>query len=428
MAAGPLAPRTAVVVLGDLGRSPRMLYQALALADHLGPVDLIGYGDSPLPVRLREHPRLAVHLLPASRPRQQQRLSGPAFITRSAARVVAQSLRLLRALRALPPFQLLLVQSPPAIPTLLVASVVARLRSAKLVIDWHNFGYSMLGLRLGSGHIAVRAARRVEGAAGRRGDAHLCVSAAMREELARLWGIDGAVVLRDRPADGFAPAPAAARREAMRRLGIDDDAHTALAVSPTSWTADEDFALLLEAAVRYDEMMRAYGNGERHRPPLLLAITGEGPGRSEFEAQCRRLALSRVRIRTAWLPPEEYPAFVGAADLGICLHRSASGFDLPMKVADMLGAGLPVLAYDYGRCIAEVLRPGENGMLFSDANGLAQRLWDVLEDFPGGGPLLRLRRQVRELHLPHWSEEWREHALPLFSACAAGRQDSKAAP
>lgn len=35
--------RIQVVVLGDIGRSPRMQYHALSIAKHGGTVDLIGY-------------------------------------------------------------------------------------------------------------------------------------------------------------------------------------------------------------------------------------------------------------------------------------------------------------------------------------------------------------------------------------------------
>ena len=56
--------RVVVLVLGDLGRSPRMQYHALALADSIADVDLIGYGGS-VPLRtVLDHPHIQCHLLP----------------------------------------------------------------------------------------------------------------------------------------------------------------------------------------------------------------------------------------------------------------------------------------------------------------------------------------------------------------------------
>src|SRR5262249_22785511 len=198
----------------------------------------------------------------------------------------------------------ILVQNPPAIPTLLVALVVARLRAAKLVVDWHNFGYTMLALRLGQQHPVVRLARWYERVVGRQANAHWCVSRAMQAALQADWGIAGATVLYDRPAACFAPTPLHMRRELFRRLqdtiafpitegqpesakGLD---RPALLVSPTSWTADEDFSVLLDAALQCDDMIRAHEEelGGRALPPLLILITGRGPLRGYYEAQIAR--------------------------------------------------------------------------------------------------------------------------------------------
>lgn len=73
-------------------------------------------------------------------------------------------------------------------------------------------------------------------------------------------------------------------------------------------------------------------------PPLLVVVTGRGPLLAEYQARLRRLPLRRCAVRTAWLAPGDYPLLLGAADVGVCLHTSSSGLDLPMKV-------LPLASY-----------------------------------------------------------------------------------
>lgn len=59
-----------------------------------------------------------------------------------------------------------------------------------------------------------------------------------------------------------------------------------------------------------------------------------------------------------------------------------------MKVVDMLGCGLPVLALDFS-CLDELVINGRNGLTFSDAAGLERGLEAVLADFPRSDNWLR---------------------------------------
>ncbi len=432
--------RVAVVALGDLGRSPRMLYHALALAAEEADVDLVGYAGSALPREVEKGARIRVHRLAPPLLERPHRLPRPLRLVHAALRAAGLAVRLLLTLLlATRRPDVILVQTPPAIPTLPVALVAARARGARLVVDWHNFGHAVLALSLGPAHPAVALARALERAAGRRADAHLCVSEAMRAELDRAFRIPSATVLRDRPARRFAPTPPALRPDLLRRLGADlaprergpagpgrHPAPRAVLVTATSFTADEDLGLLLEAASRFEAMVRADDGrtgGPRRLPDALVLVTGRGPRRADFEAELERRAAAggggpaRVRVRTLWLEPDDYPRLLGSADLGLCLHRSASGFDLPMKVADMFGAGLPVLALGYGPVQDEQVRDGENGRVFRTAGELADQLGELLSGFPDDAPHLeRLRRGVARLAGAglRWEDGWREEARPVL--------------
>lgn len=52
-----------------------------------------------------------------------------------------------------------------------------------------------------------------------------------------------------------------------------------------------------------------------------------------------------------------------------------------MKVVDMLGCGLPVLALQFA-CLDELVQEGRNGLKFSNADGLSDALVSLLSEFP----------------------------------------------
>jgi beta-1,4-mannosyltransferase len=403
--------RVTVVVLGDLARSPRMQYHALALAARGVQVDAVGYAALGEPAEPVTHPGITHHLLRSPALRTRTRMRG-AFVAAALVDAVVGAARVLRTLlwRVGRP-DLILVQNPPAIPTLPAALLAARVHRARLVIDWHNLAYSMLALRLGPGHPAVRLLRCCEERLGRRAHAHLAVSRALRDVLVDGARLGEVAVFRDRPAAGFTPLDLRERDAVRGRLHADlglpgTAENLALVVSSTSWTADEDFDLLLEAVPLCTRWVDV---------PVLLLVTGDGPRRAAFEARTARLAPGHVHVRTAWLAPGEYRRVLGAADLGLCLHRSSSGLDLPMKISDMIGSGLPVLALDYGASLRECLPPGDTHMLFHDARGLADALGQLLAGFPARTPLLDgLRAAVRAARGPTWEHGWEAEAWPVL--------------
>ena len=423
--------RVTVVVLGDVARSPRMLYHALALAHASAEVDVVGYTGSSIHPSIRDQPRIRWHFLRRSNRLTYTGSGRLAFVLSAAAKVISECVQLVRVLLLrVPKPDVLLVQNPPAIPTLLIAWMAARLRSARLVVDWHNFGYAILALRLGAPHPLVTIARWYERRLGPLADAHLCVSRTMQRSLESDWGISGATVLYDRPADFFAPTPHDDRAALFRRLArsqplpasllVDGNGtmrgRTAVIVSATSWSADEDFSVLLDAARECDTLIHAREDAGRSFPTLVILVTGRGPLRDEFEARIAGLALRKVCIHTLWLAPEDYPLLLGAADLGLCLHRSASGVDLPMKIADMFGSGLPVCALDYGPCLAEQMQHGVNGLLFKTSAQLAEQMYRLFDRFPEESPQLdELRRNVASRSNERWEREWIVNARPLFT-------------
>jgi beta-1,4-mannosyltransferase len=112
-------------------------------------------------------------------------------------------------------------------------------------------------------------------------------------------------------------------------------------VSSTSYTADENFGLLLDALLMYDR------NHVQSNPRLLVIITGKGPLKEFYSKEITLLNLKQVKVVQVWLSADDYPKILGSSDLGVSLHTSSSGLDLPMKVVDMFGTCLPVCAVGF---------------------------------------------------------------------------------
>ena len=351
-----------------------MQYHALALAVNAGDVDLVGLEGAPLHTALTAEPRVRSHRLSDRAFRSRASKGRSRFIWMSAARASVQAHSLLTMLLRLPKPDVILVQNPPSVPTLAAAWTAARIRGARFVIDWHNLSHTMLAVRLGERHRAVRALARSERRWARRADAHLAVSKSLADWLQRQWHV-AATVVYDRPPDFFSRPSLEAADALWQRLARDlslGARRLPLVVAPTSWTPDEDFDLLLEALERAERTLATkLGASDGTAPHLAVLLTGRGEMKTAFEHRLSRRDFKRIAVRTAWLEPADYPTLIGMADAGLCLHQSSSGLDLPMKVADFRGAGVPVCAFDYGPVLSEVLTPGREGVTFHEPGQLA---------------------------------------------------------
>ncbi|HXP74450.1 MAG TPA: glycosyltransferase [Stellaceae bacterium] len=414
--------RVLVLVQGELAQSPRMLNHARELAAAGAEVHLMGFTGVPLPPEFAQSRAFVVHAISRLGAARWRRLPRPLFIPAAALRSLWLLLRIgWLLLYSLPRPHAILVQNPPALPAAALAAVAARVRRAILIVDWHNLTAAMLALRIGSDHPLVRMIERFERWLARRARVNLCVSEALRQRVQPSARRGTCLVLHDRPLRRPAPVSDAERVRILRRVseavgmktGFAEHPAPVVMVSSTSWSADEDMAMLLDA------LSALVGSKAEQRsailPPLAVIVTGLGPGRAEFEVRARHLVCPGLRIATGWLADDLYRDLLRAAQLGLSMHRSASGLDLPMKIVDMIEAGLPVLAYDYAPCLGELLPRERAAGLFTTPAELAEGLSTLLQDYPDLARLTRIRAAMPDLASPGWTEEWRRVAAPIFA-------------
>ncbi|KFW04845.1 Chitobiosyldiphosphodolichol beta-mannosyltransferase, partial [Eurypyga helias] len=353
-------------------------------------------------------------------------------------KVIMQSVQLLYTMLSIDQPSYILLQNPPGLPSIAVAWLACLFWRSKLIIDWHNYGYTIMSLTHGRYHPLVHIAKWYEKLFGRLSDYNLCVTDAMKEDLWVNCNIK-AVTLYDKPASYFKETPLELQHHLYMKLAKDyqpfkpryvsnaersafterDEVHgrvikpkgrPALLISSTSWTEDEDFSVLLKALEGYEW----YVNQGVRLPPLVCVITGKGPLKDHYNRLINKLDFKHIQFCTPWLEAEDYPLLLGSADLGVCLHKSSSGLDLPMKVVDMFGCCLPVCAIHF-KCLHELMKHDENGLIFSDAEELTEQLKMLFLGFPTlGSKLQTFRENLRESNKLRWDENWDQTVLPLL--------------
>ncbi|KAJ8713747.1 hypothetical protein PYW07_014117 [Mythimna separata] len=442
MASEPEKKVVKVVVLGDIGRSPRMQYHALSLANNGLEVNIIGYLESKPLREILEHPHITITEL-------QPINIGPRLV-RYVAKTIWQTISLLFTLFITGKCNYVLCQNPPAIPTLPVCRIYCLFSRAKFIIDWHNYAYSIMAISLSPDNIFVRIARFIEKFFGQSADHSICVTYAMKEDLIMNWNVHNATVLYDRPPKIFKPLTIQEKHDWFVELsktypGFGDSGRDrlnegsgqavvktlftqenngvvlprptrpGLLFSSTSWTPDEDFGLLMEALQLYETSYYL----SQTLPKLVCVITGKGPEKQRYLDEIDRRRWKNIQVYTPWLEAADYPKMVASADLGVCLHTSSSGLDLPMKVVDMFGAGLPVCAFDF-LCLDELVEDGINGYTFRSSDELSKLLVSWFMNFPDNSRqnlvAERMRREIATFRETSWEDNWNLRVKKFFTS------------
>ena len=269
-----------------------------------------------------------------------------------------------------------------------------RRRGVRFVIDWHNLGYTVLRLRLGQWHPAVRLARWFERRDARR-----------RREPVCSRGL--AAFLQTASASSVRRCSTIGRRRRSRR-SIDPSASATDRHCSAVWAFTPAWSGLSSArradggrGFRRDHRRRAAARGRirgweaaarSRRSDLVILVTETARGgvratlrRSACQARAAALALARTgglsargRERGCQAVPSSF--FVG--------------LDIPMKVADLFGAGVPVLRRLRG--VSGRAGSARRQQFASTAVQLSDLLFDLFQAYPGDQQQLdRLRVGAR---------------------------------
>ena len=393
-----------IIVIGPLIRSPRMLNHIKSFLLNGFEVEVVGQAMDNDLAELKdkfkscynlesigdedkedENPNLHFHILNNVGKTQNGKLG---LITK----VLNQLKELLGILWRVRSCDYLLMQNPPSIPLLPLAIFSKILFDWKIIIDWHNFGHSILALKFGSEKsLFVKIYYIIEIYLGKFADYHLTVTHKMKNVLRDTWKLNGKQlqldrisVLHDKPDSQFFPIDYNQRLDVIKTIKelseedklIENLDNYKIGITSTSFTPDEDLGMLLNSL---DSLNKKLGSINKK---LLLIITGKGPLKEDFVSKFNTKVskMDNIVVKFYYLKIEDYPKILQISDFGISLHYSSSGVDLPMKVLDMFGCGLPCLSYYYKTVVEELIDVGKTGDVFEDEFHLSEKLYTMISD------------------------------------------------
>lgn len=160
------------------------------------------------------------------------------------------------------------------------------------------------------------------------------------------------------------------------------------------------------------------------RFPVRLVVVGDGPRRAELETELRARNLLDRTIFTGAVAHADVPAFIRQFDVGLVPYPrpERSFYFSPLKLFEYMACGIAVVAADVGQ-IREVIRHGENGLLYEPGNSqqLLAACARLLADEP-------LRRRLGQAAAAEASAKysWESHAATVIdlaqSLCSRRRE------
>jgi glycosyltransferase involved in cell wall biosynthesis len=217
----------------------------------------------------------------------------------------------------------------------------------------------------------------------RRADVVACGTDAVVDEVVRI-GIDrDRVVVTPTGVDTEIFTPSTGRAEVRARLGLGDR-------FVVGWVGS------FRRFHAIDQAVAALAGVEN----VTLLLIGDGPERRRVEEIARTCRVAVVCTGT--VDHRELPAYLAAMDVAIVLSAPGAVFHYsPLKLAEYLSAGIPVVAADAG-ALPERLRSGVDSLLVApgDTAGLRAALVGLRDD-PGRRE--RLGRAGRDAAIDRWS-------------------------
>ena len=169
-------------------------------------------------------------------------------------------------------------------PIFAVLCLLKPFTSAEIIIDWHNYGFTIMEANKNNALI-IFLCKFYELSLGRIANKHITVSKAFAEDIKKRLNVAQVDILYDLAVEGkFKELTEPERAEFLKRIGFENMVEGVmmkkdrplLLITSTSYTPDEDIGLLLEALKLL---------GKKDDLKIVMVVTGTGPLKKQFLAR-----------------------------------------------------------------------------------------------------------------------------------------------